>query len=312
MKPARVVRYCPLAVLALLLAVLAGCSPADSKVIAPVAPVRLGIPGVENAFRVTSRFYSGSQPEGDAAFEALSHLGVRTIVSMDGAKPDGERARKYGLRYVHLPIGYDGVKPLRALQLERVASTIPCPVFVHCHHGKHRGPAAIAILCRAAEGWTTEQAESWLHEAGTGLEYPGLYRSVREFQPGTKEQLAGVGPLPEVAPSVPIVDAMVEIDEQWDTLKRLQQSDWAAPSNKHGLLPADEAALLREHFRELVRTNEPARRSSDYRNLLAESERMADALNKALRNPALDRSMVNALMKELAAHCTACHKSFRN
>ena len=105
---------------------------------------------------------------------------------------------------------------------------------------------------------------------------------------------------------------MVEMDEQWETLMRLQKSHWAAPSNKHALLPADEAALLREYFRELARTNEPAPRSADYRNLLAKSERLAEALTRALRNPGPDHSMANGFMKELAANCTACHKSFRN
>jgi hypothetical protein len=35
------------------------------------------ITGVHNAFRVTEKIYSGSQPEGDAAFAALAKLGVK-------------------------------------------------------------------------------------------------------------------------------------------------------------------------------------------------------------------------------------------
>src|SRR5438046_379302 len=73
------------------------------------APVPAEFPGIENAFRVTDRMISGSQPEGDAAFAALAKAGVKTIISVDGSKPDVATAKKYGLRYIHLPIGYDGI-----------------------------------------------------------------------------------------------------------------------------------------------------------------------------------------------------------
>src|SRR5262245_48068007 len=62
-----------------------------------------------NAHVVTPKVFSGAQPEGDEGFKYLSELGVKTIVSVDGAKPDVAGAKKFGMRYVHLPIGYDGV-----------------------------------------------------------------------------------------------------------------------------------------------------------------------------------------------------------
>ena len=76
------------------------------------------IPGIHNAFQVTEKIYSGSQPEGDAAFAALQKLGVKTILSVDGSKPDVERAHKFGLRYVHLPFSYDGIPTNRVVELE--------------------------------------------------------------------------------------------------------------------------------------------------------------------------------------------------
>src|SRR4051812_22126541 len=76
----------------------------------PQAPDKLGeMGGLHNIFRVTPSVYSGSSREGDDGFRSLRRLGVRTVLSVDGARPEVERARKHGLRYVHLPIGYDGV-----------------------------------------------------------------------------------------------------------------------------------------------------------------------------------------------------------
>ena len=106
----------------------------------PGTPERLEIRGIENTFRLSPRLYSGGDPHGVEALAALKELGVRTIISVDGATPDVETARKLGLRYVHLPIGYDGVPREQAVRLVQAVKTLPGPVYVHCHHGKHRGP----------------------------------------------------------------------------------------------------------------------------------------------------------------------------
>src|SRR5947208_13492334 len=63
--------------------------------------------GIANLFRLGDRVFSGAQPEGPEGFASLRRLGVTTILSVDGARPDVEAARRAGLRYVHLPIGYD-------------------------------------------------------------------------------------------------------------------------------------------------------------------------------------------------------------
>ena len=40
---------------------------------------------------------------------------MKTIISVDGAKPDLKSARKQGIRNVHIPIGYTGVPEHAAL-----------------------------------------------------------------------------------------------------------------------------------------------------------------------------------------------------
>lgn len=69
----------------------------------------LAAPGVENLFQLVPNVLSGSQPAGDEGFQALRDLGVTTIVSVDGTRPEVARAKRFGLRYIHLPIGYDGI-----------------------------------------------------------------------------------------------------------------------------------------------------------------------------------------------------------
>src|SRR5262249_41353434 len=140
-------------------------------------PERMATPGIENAFRLSARLYSGGEPQGEGAFQALKALGVKTVISVDGARPDVETAHRYGIRYVPLPVSYDGIPREQALRIVQAARTLPGPVFVHCHHGKHRGPAAAALCGLVMEGWTRGQALEWMNLAGTSPDYRGLFAS---------------------------------------------------------------------------------------------------------------------------------------
>lgn len=275
-------------------------------------PAALTVPGLHNVFRVTDRILSGSQPEGDVVFAELARLGVKTIVSVDGAKPDVATARKFGLRQVHLPIGYDGIPAGRIVELVRAATAHPGSIYVHCHHGKHRGPAAVAVMCEATAGWSRSRAEDWLRQAGTADDYPGLYRAVREFRPVTKEQLAAAGELPEVTKTPALVDAMVVIDEHFDALKAAQKAGWKTPPDQPDLAPAHEATLLWEQFRELARTAHTAKRPDDYRANLTDAGKAAGALRTNLRKSAPDFTALDAALQQVGQSCTTCHKAYRN
>ena len=259
--------------------------------------------GLRNAFRVTARLLSGSQPEGDAAFAELVRLRVKTIVSVDGARPDVAGARKFGLRYIHLPIGYDGVSARRLAELAQAAAVPGGATYVHCHHGRHRGPAAVGIMCAAVEGWAPARAEAWLRQAGTGEEYPGLYRAVRDFRAAPHQGEQRAIDLPEVAEPTPLVAAMVAIDAHFDVLKVAQKSGWKNP-------PQSEVTLLGEHFRELSRQEITAARPARYREILATAERAAEELRTSLR--ASDPAAADVAFTRLAEDCAACHRTFRN
>ena len=302
------VRLSRLPVIVAIVTLLLAIQPVDCQN-AKTGPSVIEIEGVHNAFKMTDRIYSGSQPEGEAAFAALAKLGIKTILSVDGAKPDVEMARKFGLRYIHLPVGYDGISAERAAQLAQAATAGQGPIFVHCHHGKHRGPTAAGIMCEASEGWTPEQTESWMQSAGTATDYPGLYAAVKNFKEIPKEELARRGPLPEVMKTEPVVDSMVAIDERFDALKGLQKSGWKA---SEGATAAATATLLWEQIRELSRTDDTAKRSKDYRAKMADCELAADALRTGLNSPTPDLAAVETAFKQVGQTCSACHKAFRN
>lgn len=276
----------------------------------PATPV--GTTVLHNVFRIDAELYSGSSPGDEAAFRELARLGVKTIVSVDGARPKLDLARKFGMRTIHLPLGYAGVPQSRGEELARAAQSASGPVYVHSHHGKHRGPAAVATMCRALKGWTAPQAEEFLKQAGTSPDYAGLFRDVLAFRPPDAEALARLpAKFPEVAPTEPLVDAMVAIDEHFDALEAAQKTGWRKEAAFPALTPAQTAALLAEQYRELLRDRTVEKLGARFRARLTEAEQTADALRQLLRS-SMDAAEIDAVFTRAAQHCTDCHQAHRN
>jgi protein tyrosine phosphatase (PTP) superfamily phosphohydrolase (DUF442 family) len=274
---------------------------------------------LENAYRLTDKVLAGAQPEGDKAFAALRDMGVKTIISVDGAKPDVEMAHKYGLRYVHLPIGYDDVSPEEGRAIAKAIDEVEGPVYVHCHHGKHRSAAAVATACVMNGRLKPEQAESVLKTFGTGLNYKGLWASALAARPLPKAELDAVKvQYREAVPIPPLAEAMVQIDQMMDRLKLAEKAGWDRPPTHPDVDPPHEALQLMEKLRELGRTPEVQGHPEAFRKLMSDGEAGAEALHESLsawskagRVGAPPAAVVGS-MKAIASSCTACHKSFRD
>jgi hypothetical protein len=231
---------------------------------------------------------------------------------VDGAKPDADAARRYGIRYVHLPIGYDGVPSAQGLRLVKAAETLPGPIYVHCHHGLHRGPAGAAVICMAMEGWTPEQADAWLHLAGTATNYPGLYRSVEQFHPPSAEVLRKVpSDFPERSAVSALADVMIQVDGRFDNLKLIKKAGYKTPSGHPDFDPAHEALMLDELFKELARSPALEKRPAEFKAKLSTAEHAANALRQSLVGSA-GVGAVESAYQSLNNSCADCHKRYRN
>ena len=281
-------------------------------------PERIDDPRLTNAFKLHERVISGGQPDGESAFAALREMGVKTIISVDGAKPDVDLAGKYGLRYVHLPHGYDGVPDDRAMELAKAVRDLPGPIFIHCHHGHHRSPAAASVACVGAGLIEPDQALAVLVTAGTSENYRGLYQSAQDARRFEDAKLDKLQPeFPAVAKVPPIADAMVEMEHTLDHLKLLASGGWKPIKAQPDLEPAHEALLLREHYTELARTHEIQSRPEDFRRLLADGEAAALKLESLLRDSSLPRQQkrlheINQVFTAVSHSCTVCHQKYRD
>ena len=277
-------------------------------------------PGLHNVVAFAPDLLSGSAPEGDAGFDVLKAWGVRTIISVDGAVPDIERAKSRGMRYVHLPIGYHGFDESRKLELARAARDLPRPIYVHCHHGKHRSAGAAGSVA-VTLGWaTSDDAVARMKVAGTAPAYEGLYRCTAGASRVTDALLdAARADFPEVSKPRGFVRGMVEIDVAWDNLKAIQRAGWIAPPDHPDLVPAAEAGRLADTLRLLLDDARVKDMPEEFRALLArnaaQTQSLEDLLAKgtpASKPPPEAADRLNAIAAGIAATCKACHSAYRD
>lgn len=273
-------------------------------------------PGLHNVLAFHDGLYSGSVPEGDAGFDSLARLGVRTIISVDGAEPDVARARARSIRTIHLPIGYDGIDESRRAELARATRDARRlgPVYMHCHHGKHRSAAAAATTA-VSLGWAVpELMTERMRSAGTSPAYPGLYAAAADATAFSPQELdSAPADFPEVSRPTTFVHAMVELDGAFERLSDIESSGWQVPVDHPDLIPAVEAARMVELFRAIDAAAGERDRSPEFAGMLREALETARFIEESLA--ARDRAgsaELSARLARLAALCNECHTIYRN
>lgn len=298
-----------LSVSILLVGIVSCCGAAEPP---PAKIEKLTAQHLPNPIRLHEKVISGGLPEGDAAFAELKELGIKTVISVDGAKPDVATAEKYGLRYVHLPHGYDGVPEQRAKELAKAVRDLPGPVYIHCHHGHHRSPASAAVACVGAGLISHDDATKVLKVAGTSEAYRGLYQSADTAKALDKALLDELkAEFPATAKIPAMAEAMVEVEHVHDRLKAIEKSGWKTPADMPALVPDHEALLLREQFTEMLRTKELMAKPAKFQELTKEAEALCLQLEDLLKKKP-EPAAASKLFRAISNNCKACHTTFRD
>ncbi len=263
--------------------------------------------GLHNLMNVSERIYSGSEPHGEEGFASLASLGIKTIVSVDGARPQLDLARKHDIRYIHIPIGYDGVPQFACASLTRVVKETQGPIYFHCHHGKHRGPAAAAVAGLASGDVTGEEALRVLDRAGTSKDYVGLWRDVASFTPLSAD--AELPNLVDVAEVGSLAAEMARIDRNFDNLKLFRDANWDTPSTHPDLVAVHEVLLVKEGLSEAARHTDD-KYDEPFTTWLTDAEMRADDLLLALKEKSAERAGTSFAV--LQKSCQQCHKKYRD
>jgi protein tyrosine phosphatase (PTP) superfamily phosphohydrolase (DUF442 family) len=275
-------------------------------------PTKLKSKYLPNLVQVHREVYSGGLPEGADAFEELRTMGIRTIISVDGVTPDVHNADSHQMQYVHLPHGYDGIPEARVLELAKAIRELPKPIYIHCHHGRHRSPTAASVACLAAGLITPTDARAVLEIAGTGKNYRGLFASVESvrFDPSRNWMQLQVDFQP-IAPIPPIARSMVSIDHFFSRIQSAQsaaQSDETTSKSTRrsmGIDMAHDLLMLKELYVELIRepnaTNDPS-----FSKYLTDGIAIIDSMS------ASDNESMKMLIQPLEQNCKSCHQIYRD
>ena len=279
----------------------------------PVVALPDNLPGLHNVFVVEPMVYSGSGPASAEAFDSLAGLGVKTVISVDGARPELELAHARGMRYVHVPIGYDGMGAEQAELLTKALRDAEGPVYFHCHHGKHRGPTGAAVALIGLGRMSHAKAESFMEQAGTSTSYPGLWACAAAAEPIDDAVLDALpGELPEYQHVSGLIDGMVAIDVAWGHMKVIREAGWRVPAGHPDLAPAAEAGALADHFRVLVEDPDTRAEGAEFVRMMHRASERASTLEGSLTRVTWDERFIERAYLAVGESCAACHKAYRN
>ena len=279
----------------------------------------LDFPDLHNVYRLSEQIVSGGEPLSEDGFQRLQDMGIRTILSVDGKAPDAEAARRHGMRYVHVPIQYKGITKGELLRIAKTFRELEGPFYVHCFHGRHRGPAAAAVGRLVLDGESREQAIAEMRQwCGTSSKYEGLYRTVAAAEIPTEAETEGLAwSFEERAAIQGTRHAMVEMARSFERLEALAARDWQADPRHPDIDPGNEAEILTGLFQQSLESAAAEERSAAYQTVLEEALERSRALQALLDGAAYpgqesEDGAAEAALHALDQACNDCHATFRN
>lgn len=258
---------------------------------------------LENVLLVGDGIYSGSEPVKETDYQWLADQGIQTLVSVDRVPPNVELARQFGLRYVHIPIGYGQMERKQQLAIVRAIRETDKSIYFHCHRGQHRGPAATALACIAAEIFSHNDGSQFLKLAGTSRHYQGLWDSVQNFVSPSRDS-----ELPELEESVVpahLAESMAQIDRSWREIEKLSRKKW----QPIGARDVERVRLLGDGLRVSGR-HASDEFDDEFRRMMSQAAEHVSRLENALERG--NSEQAGREFANIRENCQQCHERFRD
>ncbi len=283
---------------------IAGCMNRSTRTAEPVSVLH-------SLHLLKDGLWSGSEPKGRSAYQQLASMDIKTVISVDAVPPDQALADEFGITIVHLPIGYDTISEQRTKQLAHALATLPRPIYLHCHHGKHRGPAAICVGAIGTGELTTQQAIDFMTKAGTSQSYHGLWRAADQAKVLDDSILFDTTiELPAQADIGNFASAMSEIDRLNELLWLCADNNFVAPDDHPDLAPASIAGQIGNLLRQLEADELTIDEGVLFEELLIESRDLASTLETQISMSEIENAMIS--MNAFTESCVRCHEQFRD
>jgi cytochrome c556 len=268
--------------------------------------------GLHNVVTYAPDLVCGGVPEGREGLHTLAAMGIKTVISVDGAVPDvaTRRIARHALRAPADPLRH-GITAERAKQTRASGQQLPGPVYLHCHHGKHRSAAALGSALVLAGKLTPEQAMDRMKVSGTAKEYTGLWAAVQNARPIDASELkADPKSFPSVSKVSGMVATMTEIDNVFDNVKVANKAEWTVPKDHPDLVPQKETKRLAALFAQIAKEPDCAKFGAEFAAKMERSVAASKALDEALLANDLTTAKAQYLLIEKG--CKECHKAHRD
>lgn len=265
---------------------------------------------LHNVYHLSEQIVSGGEPLGADGMAKVAAMGVKTILSVDGKIPDREAAARHGMRYVHVPIQYRRISGDELLKMAKMFRELDGPFYIHCFHGRHRGPAAAAVGRLVLDGASREQALAEMRQwCGASGKYEGLYRTIATATMPTPEQTqAYEWDFPAAHRLGDFRQSMVGLTRHWDNLELLGQRGFEADPAHPDLDAVNEAKQFASLFEQGA--DYTAHAPEDFNEWMQDSVLESKALLAALERGEAARAKKS--LRVLKQTCVSCHASYRN
>jgi predicted secreted protein len=213
-------------------------------------------------------------------------------------------------------VSYSGFDDQRRRELARAVrdSIASGPVYLHCHHAKHRSAGALAAA-GVCLGWgSDEQMIERMNVSGINPKYRGLFDVVRRSRALESTELDSVpAEFPEVAEPLGFVASMVELDILDDRLKLIESAGWETPKDHPELVPVAEAGRMVEVYRQLAEERRSTKQGSgEIAALFTKAHAQAQVLEDLLAAQNRNVQKLAASYAAIARSCKNCHERFRD
>lgn len=296
---------------------------AAAEVKLPPVPPGEG-PGLHNVYELSDQIISGAEPENREALAQIASWGVRTILSVDGKVPDVEGAEALGMRYVHVPIEYSGLSEEEILKISKTFRELEGPFYVHCYHGKHRGPAAAAlgrvVLDQVPRSRAIAEMRQW---CATASKYEGLYSTVATAHiPSADESRAFAFDFESAHSFDGLRACMIEMTRKWDLIKDAKKRGWQPDPEHPDVVALQEATQLHQLYEACSSLEEMRAWPDDFRAWMEDGRSGSEQLVRALSECSMQSEDLSALgdwlaqadtaYTRIADSCASCHASYRD
>ncbi|MAG56756.1 MAG: hypothetical protein CMJ83_10735 [Planctomycetes bacterium] len=274
--------------------------------------------GLLNVFHLSDDVISGSEPHGRDGLVAVAGLGAKTVISVDGKVPDEQTATSLGMRYVHVPIQYRGMTGDELIRLAKTFRELEAPFYVHCFHGRHRGPAAAAVGRLVRDGAPRERALAEMRQwCGTSSKYEGLYQVIASRSMPTREQTqAYEWGFPAAHEFDGFRSVMIDASRTFDHLAALAARGWKPDPGHPDVHPINEAGKLTGLWTRSLTLPDVVGQPEDFRawvtGAAVANERLEDALKRMQSGASGATDDANRYLAEVKQSCTGCHRAYRN